>query len=136
VLLLASVYLFIRGGGGSDPYSPDRMKETVVIKFADTGDEVTMTRGQLDREMRRSGDKLDPSKGVINPKTQAPTGFPFDKSEWDEMIARINQEKQEFKKAATSKPSTAPRKEVTPEEAAKALGQPVAAQPGTPPEKK
>lgn len=126
VLLLGSIFMFVRGGRGSDPYSPDRMKESVTIKFTDTGDEITMTRGQLDREMRRSADKLDAGKGIINPKTGQPTGFPFDKDEWDQMISRINEEKQEFKKAPVAagsgaKPTSAPRKEVSAEEANKLL---------------
>jgi hypothetical protein len=29
-------------------------------------------------------------EGIINPKTGKPTGFPFDKDEWSEWIARIN----------------------------------------------
>jgi|GEM_PF-591602 len=136
VLLLASLFMFFRSRSSIDPYSPARMQETVVIKFTDTGEEVEMTRGNLDREMRRSGDKLDSTKGVLNPKTGQYTGFPFDKNDWDQMIARINQEKQEFKKSPVSgaTPAPSPRKELTPEESAKLYEK--LAQPPTAPVKK
>jgi hypothetical protein len=97
VLLAVSVVFFMRGQRGTDPYSPGRMQETVTIRFTDTNDEMTMTRGQMDRDLRKSGPKLDPSVGIINPKTGKPTGFLFNKSEWDEMITRINREKEEIR---------------------------------------
>src|SRR4051794_954566 len=84
ILLAASVVIYVRGQHSEDPYSPDRMKEMVTIKFTDTNEEVSMPRGQMDRELRRSGEKLDPSAGILNPKTGKRTGFPFNKSEWEE----------------------------------------------------
>ena len=99
LLLGATVFFFLRSrSGGSDPYSPARMTEMVTIRFTDTDDEITMPRGTMDKELRRQGDKLDPTKGITNPKTGKPTGFLFDKEEWDAMIARINKEKEEAKK--------------------------------------
>jgi hypothetical protein len=131
VLLGLSVFMFFRGQHSSDPYSPERMTETVIIKFTDTGDEVEMTRGQLDKEMRRRGDKLDPTKGVINPKTGLATGFPFDKNDWEEMIARINAEKEEVRTSTGKSIAPAPRETqpISPD-AAKIL------EGGTSPEKK
>lgn len=115
LLLAVSIWLYTRGSRGSDPYSPERMQESIVIRFTDTNDEITMTRGKLDRELRRSGSVLDPAKGVVNPKTGQPTGFPFNKSEWDSTIARINQEKEMYRSgtgtgaAPTAPPAPAPK---------------------------
>jgi hypothetical protein len=102
LLLCASIFFFIRGQRNPDPYSPDRMKEMVTIHFTDTDDEMTIPLGRLDKELRLQGDHLDPSKGYINPKTGKPTGFLTAKKEWDDIIARINKEKEEAKKNPTS----------------------------------
>ena len=110
VLLLAAVFLFIRGQRSNDPYSPDRMQEMVTIRYSDTGDEVTMPRGRMDKQLRDQGATLDPSKGLINPKTGQPTGFLFDKEEWEGMIARINAEKAEAKKSNPFSGGKAPEK--------------------------
>src|SRR5207253_662796 len=76
LLLCVSVVFFIRARGpGSDPYSPERMRQMVTIRFTDTDEEVTMPRGTVDKDLRRQGDHLDPSKGIVNPKTGKPTGF-------------------------------------------------------------
>ncbi|CAG0958478.1 hypothetical protein PHYC_00597 [Phycisphaerales bacterium] len=116
LLLLGSVFYFLRTQRGTDPYSPDRMTEMVTIRFTDTNDEIEMSRGHMDRELRRRGDKIDPSQGIINPKTGQPTGFLFNKSEWEEMIARINREKEEIRATSGGKSiPPAPRKEPSPQ---------------------
>ena len=109
-LLLASAFLFFRGQRGTDPYSPERMQEMVTIRFTDTGEEVTMPRGAMDKQLRYQGEKLDPSKGIINPKTGQPTGFLFDKEEWEEMVARINAEKEQFRNRSALSKSKTPEK--------------------------
>jgi hypothetical protein len=109
LLLGAAVFYFLRGGRGTDPYTPERMQETVTIRFTDTNDEIEMTRGQLDKELRRRGDTLDPTQGIINPKTGAPTGFLFNKSEWETMVARINAEKAEIRSTTGKSIAPAPR---------------------------
>jgi hypothetical protein len=110
LLLATSAFLLVRGQKSSDPYNPERMREMVTIRFADTGDEVTMPRGAMDKELRRQGDKLDPSKGLINPKTGQPTGFLFDKEEWDAMVTRINAEKESFRKGSAIQPAKTEKK--------------------------
>jgi hypothetical protein len=108
-LLGVAVFFFFRSrSAGADPYSPARMTEMVTIRFTDTDDEITIPRGRLDKELRRQGEHLDPSQGYINPKTGKPTGFLFDKKEWDDMIARINKEKEEAKLHPNSAFSAAP----------------------------
>lgn len=110
VFLAIGAYFFYRSrSAGPDPYNPARMTEMVTIRFTDTEDEITMPRGRLDKELRRQGDHLDPSQGYINPKTGKPTGFLFNKTEWDEMIARINKEKEEAKAHPGSAFSSAPK---------------------------
>src|SRR2546423_986391 len=99
VLLCVAVFFYIRSrSAGADPYSPARMQEMVTIHYTDTDEEETIPRGRLDKELRQQGDHLDPSKGIINKKTGKPTGFLIAKQDWDEMIARINTEKEEAKK--------------------------------------
>ncbi len=98
VLLGVSVFFVIRSQrAGTDPYNPERMKQMLTVHFSDTDEEMTIPRGRLDKELRAQGSQLDPSKGIINPKTGKPTGFLVDKEEWDGMIARINKEKEEAK---------------------------------------
>jgi len=111
VLLAFSAFVFFKGGRGSDPYSPERMTEEVTIRFTDTNDEVKMTRGKMDKELRRRGDKVDPSQGIVNPKTGQPTGFLFDKEDWEEMVARINKERDEVQAGAAKTVKTLPRSE-------------------------
>jgi hypothetical protein len=102
VLLGASTFFFIRGRRNPDPYSPDNMKQMVTIRFTDTEDEMTIPLGRLDKELRQRGDHLDPTVGYINPKTNKPTGFLVAKKQWDEIIERINKEKEEAKKNPNS----------------------------------
>ena len=52
-----------------------------------------MPRGRFEKELRMRGGDLDPSKGLINPKTNQPTGFLFDKKEWEETVARLKGER-------------------------------------------
>lgn len=90
VLFLVAVLLAVRNfGGGSDSYSTDRMTEVVTIKFTDTGDTIEIPRGRLIKQILDQGGELDPNKGLINPKTKQPTGFLFDKAEWDRMITQL-----------------------------------------------
>lgn len=103
IMVGVSALVYMRRTSAGDAYSPDRMREVVTIRFSDTNDEITMTRGKLDQELRRRGDKLDPNEGVVNPKTGKPTGFPFDKSEWEKTIARINQEKTDIRASSGGK---------------------------------
>jgi len=111
-ILAVAVYLYIRTPANESPYSPERMREDVSIKFTDTGDVVEMSRGELDRMLRRRGEKIDGSVGILNPKTNQPTGFLYDKEEWDVMIARINQEKSEIKSSSGMSVAPSPRRDL------------------------
>lgn len=117
VMLGVSVLLYMRMSGSGDTYSPERMTEDVTIRFSDTGDEITMPRGRFEKELRMRGGAIDPSKGIINPKTNEPTGFLFNKAEWDETVARLNTERESV---VGSKPSSSnPKKTAEDAELAK-----------------
>lgn len=127
LILVAAIYIYMSRANSSNPYNPDRMREMVSIKFADTGEVIEMPRGRLDKEIRGRGDKIDPSVGIINPKTGQPTGFLFDSAEWTGMIDRINREKSQVREQAGGRTVTSvPRAPTAPSE------QP---QPGTVPPK-
>jgi hypothetical protein len=93
VVLAFAIWNTLRGPSGGSVYSPESMREMVTIKFTDTGDEIEIPRGRLDKELRGRGSTVDPAQGLTNPKTGQPTGFPYDKRDWQGMIERINKEK-------------------------------------------
>ncbi len=112
LILVVAAFLFFRRPSGESPYSPERMREKVSIKFTDTGDIIEMTRGDLDRMLRRRGESVDASQGINNPKTNLPTGFLYDKDEWDAMVARINTEKKDIQNQTGLNVAPAPRRDV------------------------
>ncbi|QQS09657.1 MAG: hypothetical protein IPK69_03280 [Phycisphaerales bacterium] len=112
VLLVVSVVLAVRSFKDSDPYSPSNTTEIVTIRYTDTNEEVSMPRGRFEKMLAETVGRIDPSKGIINPKTNQPTGFLVSKSEWEETVKRMNAEK-EAAAAARGKtlpplPSSAP----------------------------
>ena len=100
ILAIAAAVFFMRGRSES-VYSPDRMKEILTIRYTDTDEVVEVPRGRLEKMMREGGSSLDPSQGIINPKTGKATGFLVDADDWKEMVARINQEKEAARAGAT-----------------------------------
>ncbi len=94
IALGVAAYMYFGQQGDIDPYNPDRMKQMVSVKFTDTGEVIELPRGRFERQLRdTNGGLLDPTKGITNPKTGQPTGFLFDKSDWEEVVARINGER-------------------------------------------
>ena len=91
-LLAATAWLWLGRERGESALSPERMQETVTIKYADTGETAQMPRGRFEKMLRDAGSKLDPAHGLVNPKTGKPTGFLFDQREWEEAIARVNEQ--------------------------------------------
>ena len=98
ILFAAAIYFYMtRSSAASVQYGQEYMTKMVTVKFADTGDEMELPRGRFEKMIRESSQgALDPTKGIINPKTNQPTGFLFSKSDWDETIARINKERAEL----------------------------------------
>ena len=92
VLFVVIAWLWLGRGQSESPLSPERMQETVTIKYADTGETAQMPRGRFEKMLRDTGAKLDPSQGLVNPKTGKPTGFLFDQREWEEAVARVNEQ--------------------------------------------
>lgn len=94
VLMCLAVLLYFRNSQSKGAYSPERMQEFVTIRYSDTGDEERIRRGAFEQRLRLEVQGLlDPSKGLVNPKTQQPTGFLVDTQGWDETVARINAER-------------------------------------------
>lgn len=104
LMLVVSLLLYNRLSGRGETYSVDRMSEVLTIKCAETGEEWTMSRGMMEKELRNRGASLDPSEGLTNPKTGKRTGFPFSKSSWEETVERINREKKEVTDNGGAKP--------------------------------
>ncbi len=64
------------------------MTKEVTIRDRETGDEWTMTRGQMEKVLWGRPSPLNPQEGLVNPKTGKPNGFPI--TQWEETIKRIN----------------------------------------------
>ncbi len=92
VAIAVAVYFALDRGATEQAYTPEMMREMVTIRFADSGDTVEIPRGKLLRDMAMGGKVLDTNVGVVNPKTGQATGFPYDKSDWEAMVARINRD--------------------------------------------
>lgn len=94
--LVIALVVAMRGfTAAPDAYSPERMSEIVTIRFTDTGDTMDIPRGRLIKLLAEQRKTLDVNQGLINPKTNQPTGFPFDKDDWAQLIARINEDQAE-----------------------------------------
>ncbi|MBX3356803.1 MAG: hypothetical protein KF745_00085 [Phycisphaeraceae bacterium] len=103
VFLVASVILYRKLSGANDPYSVERLSETVTLKDSQTGEEWTMPRGVMETQLRERGLSLDAKEGLPNPKTGTLTGFPKN-SEWEETVTRLNRETQELVKSRQLRP--------------------------------
>jgi len=109
LLLGVTVWSLLWRRGGADAYDPESMKEMLTVRYTDTDEVVKIPRGRLDQMLRGSGNALDPTQGIINPKTGKPTGFLVDEDEWSKMIDRINKEKEAVRLESGDKARVAPR---------------------------
>ncbi len=116
VAIAAAAYFAMSRGPRDQAYTPDMMRQIITIRFADTGDTIDIPRGTLLRDIARGGKVIDPTRGIVNPKTGQPTGFPFDKNEWEAMVARINKD---MKAIQAKHPGMVPVVEQTPAEGGK-----------------
>ncbi|MFO0858581.1 MAG: hypothetical protein U0640_14630 [Phycisphaerales bacterium] len=101
IAALAVGLYFYRMNSGGNIYSPESMTEMLTIRYTDTDDVERIPRGRLDK-MIRGREKLDPSEGLINPKTGKPTGILVNEKDWNEMFERIKREKAQAKEEAKS----------------------------------
>jgi hypothetical protein len=104
-------YMTFRQFRPADVMSPERMRDVLTIRYADTGEVVEIPRGRLDKMLRTQGGLLDPNVGLINPKTNQPTGFLFNKDEWNDLVGRINADKKAMGIKDTAKPIVGPSTE-------------------------
>jgi hypothetical protein len=88
LLIVAAVFAWRQFGG---PNETDQLTEMVTIRCAETGDEWQVLRGVMEKELYMRKPPVDPSEGLVNPKTGKRTGFPID--QWKETVARINEER-------------------------------------------
>lgn len=78
------VFFWTRGSSGPEP------TDKVTVVFSDTGEQVEMYRGRLERELTMTSGPIDPSKGIVNPKTGVASGFIVDKADWERLCEQIN----------------------------------------------
>lgn len=88
-----AIFMLVRSFFATSPYDPARLTQDVTIRYTDTGDEVKMSRGRFEKELRGSGKVLNSEEGLVNPKTGKLTGFLVAANEWKETIERLNQER-------------------------------------------
>ncbi len=106
VLILVCAYiLYARMTPEGDEYSGARMTEMVTIKYTDTGREEQVSRGRLIKILLDQGGTIDPTKGIINTETNQPTGFIYNKDEWESLVKQLNADRAE---AGKPKSSTSP----------------------------
>lgn len=91
LFLVGGVLLFVRLRAAPGMYSYEHMTQDVRIRCAESGEEWTVKRGQMERDLLMRAGQLNPAEGLINPKTGKATGFPV--NEWQETIDRLNEEK-------------------------------------------
>lgn len=95
-----AVWMLIRSLTAASPYDPARTTQEVTIRFTDTGEEVKMSRGRFEKELRGSGRELKLEEGIMNPKTGKPTGFLVAADEWKETVDRLNLERSDAQAAS------------------------------------
>lgn len=101
-LVVLGVIAVIRLTGQRNPYGLDRLTQDVTLVCRETGEEIVMPRGRMEQMLWDRPGPLDPSQGLINPKTGRPTLFP--KSEWEVTISRINADRRAVAEASGRKP--------------------------------
>ncbi|HEX8877120.1 MAG TPA: hypothetical protein VF777_10255 [Phycisphaerales bacterium] len=94
IAILLGLWIFIRSITAKDTYDLAKLSERVTIRYADTGDEESMTRGELEEKLRQLGRTLKLDEGLPNPKTGKPTGVLVATREWTETIERLNAERE------------------------------------------
>ncbi len=122
LVLVGSYFVYRSLSGAGNPYSVDRLSEMVTLKCSETGFEWQMTRGEMELELRQRAGMIKPGDGLRNPQTGKFTGFPFNKSEWESTLDRLNGERQEVmdrRKGAKPASSSAPARTAPPADKAR-----------------
>ena len=92
-LLGAALLLATRLFGDGPPDSIERRTQTVTIRCTETGEDWQLNRGEFERLLLTMPGQIDPTKGIPRPSDGKLTGVLIDKSEWDETVKRINEQK-------------------------------------------
>lgn len=93
VAIAFALFMLWRSLRSDSPYGQARLAETVTVRFTDTGEEVKLMRADFERQLRSVPGKLDLSAGIVNPKTGKPSGVLVATREWEEVVQRINEER-------------------------------------------
>ncbi|MBN8596627.1 MAG: hypothetical protein J0L78_03030 [Planctomycetes bacterium] len=91
--VLIALFFFWRSVVSRSTYDLSRLSESVTVRFTDTDEEVQFTRGDFERQVREIPGTLSTDKGILNPKTGKRTGVLVAKREWDEVVNRLNSER-------------------------------------------
>lgn len=94
IAILLGLWVFVRSLTARDTYDLAKLSERVTIRYSDTGDEESMTRGELEEKIRQLGRTLKADEGLPNPKTGKPTGVLVATREWNETVQRLNAERE------------------------------------------
>lgn len=91
----AIVVLVLNLAGGPDPASVEFQAAKIRIVCSETGEEWTVARGQMERELLMRRGPIDPEVGLPSPANAGrPTGFPADPAVWRDSVERVNREKE------------------------------------------
>lgn len=102
VAIAAAGFMMFNNTQSDGRFTPSNMQEIITIKYIDTEEEVRLPRGRVDKMLRGQGGNLDPSKGLINPKTGKASGYPVDKDDWEKWIKRINEDRELMKQPGSA----------------------------------
>jgi hypothetical protein len=82
-------------GGSESLMTTDSLAEELSVKFSDTGESVTMARGDVVRQLleRPGSTPLPPETRVGHPKTGKQTGMVGSESSWKKFLDQINVER-------------------------------------------
>jgi hypothetical protein len=90
-VIVASLVMYVRlRAGDNGALSGDAQTDEVTVRFTDTGETITMLRGRLTKELLARNGRLDPAEGIVNPKTNKPTGVLVNDKQWRKMVTEIN----------------------------------------------
>jgi hypothetical protein len=94
ICIAVAFYSFFRSVWSRDVYDTKRLGEAVTVRFTDTNDEIHLTRAEFEKRLRETPGVLSPETGILNPKTNKPTGILVAEREWKEVVDRLNAERQ------------------------------------------